>query len=119
MRPPQDGEVDPPELERPKLRTYILKTLSGQIGVTTLDDGKTQSGAPWPKSGPEDADRPLRIGYLGGELIGGPSFYFLSPLLGNHDSSQFQTFRNTSRFSVGSGRSQRKEHLRTESCIIL
>src|SRR5438128_6607597 len=27
-------------------RTYILKTLSGQMGVTTFDDGKTQSFGP-------------------------------------------------------------------------
>jgi hypothetical protein len=32
-------------------RTYILKTLSGQMGVTTLDDGKTQSFGPFRLTG--------------------------------------------------------------------
>lgn len=46
MRPPQDGEIDPSELERPKLRAYVRKTLSGNMGVTKVDDGKTQSFGP-------------------------------------------------------------------------
>ena len=36
--------------------------------------------------------RPLRIGYLGGDLIAGPPFQFLSPLLGGHDREKFQIF---------------------------
>ncbi|HKD10373.1 MAG TPA: tetratricopeptide repeat protein [Bryobacteraceae bacterium] len=36
--------------------------------------------------------RNLRIGYLTGELVSGPAFYFLSPLIGNHDRREFDVF---------------------------
>jgi predicted O-linked N-acetylglucosamine transferase (SPINDLY family) len=34
----------------------------------------------------------LRIGYLSGEFTGGAAFYFLSPLLGNHDRDAVEVF---------------------------
>jgi predicted O-linked N-acetylglucosamine transferase (SPINDLY family) len=34
----------------------------------------------------------LRIGYLTGEFMGGPAFYFLSSLLGNHDPEAVEVF---------------------------
>ena len=42
--------------------------------------------------GSASAHSKLRIGYLTGEFISGPPFYFLSPLLGNHDFQNFEVF---------------------------
>jgi len=42
---------------------------------------------------PWDAERKqLRIGYLSGEFTGGAAFYFLSPLLGNHERDTVEVF---------------------------
>lgn len=38
-----------------------------------------------------DSERKLRIGYLSGEFIRGPSYYFLAPLIGNH-SAGFEVY---------------------------
>ena len=46
----------------------------------------------WPRGGAEDSDRRLRIGYLTGEFIHGPAFFFLSSLLGNHDPAAVEVF---------------------------
>jgi protein O-GlcNAc transferase len=42
--------------------------------------------------GPFHSTAKMRIGYLSGEFIGGPPFYFLAPLIGNHDRQNFEIF---------------------------
>jgi predicted O-linked N-acetylglucosamine transferase (SPINDLY family) len=37
-------------------------------------------------------ERPLRIGYLSGEFKFGAAYYFLAPLVANHDKSRFEVF---------------------------
>jgi protein O-GlcNAc transferase len=39
-----------------------------------------------------DPERPLRIGYLSGEFYFNPSFFFLAPILKNHDRESFDVF---------------------------
>src|SRR3954468_1424760 len=57
-------------------RTYILKTLSGQMGVTTLDDGKTQS------FGPFAGKRPIQLNSLVKISSGTPTFRSLLGVFG-------------------------------------
>lgn len=46
----------------------------------------------WPASGTEDPRRRLRVGYLTGEFIRGPAFFFLTSLIGNHNRESVEVY---------------------------
>jgi predicted O-linked N-acetylglucosamine transferase (SPINDLY family) len=58
------------------------------------EDWAERHGSPFASTGPHAPDwrepgRRLRIGYVGGEFWFAPSYFFLFPILSNHDRSRF------------------------------
>jgi predicted O-linked N-acetylglucosamine transferase (SPINDLY family) len=58
------------------------------FGRSLAPGGRT----PWPAVAGENPERRLRVGYLTGEFIRGSAFYFLSSLIGNHDTDAVEVF---------------------------
>ena len=52
--------------------------------------GSARGRRPRPHLNSADADRKLRIGYVGGEFWLCPSYFFLMPMLRHHDRSRFE-----------------------------